>query len=752
MRTMMVRPTGILLILALLSAGLVGIVEPPVVTQAAPPPGFAYRCGIHFCLDGNRFYFAGANTYDLFTYGDGSSTSTPEAIETRFMDKARIDAHFARLQGDNVSVLRLWMFSHETWHGFETAKGVYSEPQFMLFDYIIESAKAHNVRLIPVFENYWEAYGGIDTRLQWEGLSGGQANRWKFFNRSQCPGCFTQYKNYVSYVLNRVNHYSGIAYKNEPTIFAWELMNEPRYQDATPNENSTGTTLRAWVDEMGAFIKSIDPNHMLGTGLEGHETRYGFGGNEGNPFIYIHQSPAIDFTSAHPYPTEPWANLTINQMRVLLRAWISDSHTIVGKPFYMGEFNTHTGSRTEWWSAIFSEMEASDGDGSGFWWYDDRIPTYDSKFGVNQGAPELAVFRQHALRMQAKNLPDGPTVTPGGPTLTPTATRTPTPTPNTSTILRVQYKAQNTNPNDGEITPHFKIVNTSTNISVPLSELKLRYWYSIDGDRPQQFSCFWAQVGCANINAALVPLATPIGGMDYYLELGFGTGAGSIAGGGSSGEIHTRLNKSDWSAYNESNDYSFDATKLAFADWNRVTLYRNGVLVWGNEPGASTEPSATATATATRTATPTATSVGPSATATATATRTATPTATSAGPSATPTRTPSPTATSGSSVLCQVTYTVTNQWTDGFTADVTIKNNGAAINGWTLSWTFAGNQTITNMWNATLTQSGQNVSARDVGWNASLSTGGTASFGFQASFSGSNSNPTLFRLNGVACN
>jgi len=64
------------------------------------------------------------------------------------MDKARIDAHFARLQADEVTALRLWMFSHESWHGFEPSKGVYSEAQFMLFDYIIVSAQMHNVRLI----------------------------------------------------------------------------------------------------------------------------------------------------------------------------------------------------------------------------------------------------------------------------------------------------------------------------------------------------------------------------------------------------------------------------------------------------------------------------------------------------------------------------------------------------------------------------------------------------------------------------
>src|SRR5262249_34734096 len=48
--------------------------------------------------------------------------------------------------------------------------------------------------------------------------------------------------------------------------------------------------------------------------------------------------------------------------------------------------------------------------------------------------------------------------------------------------------------------------------------------------------------------------------------------------------IQNRLNSQDFSAYNEANDYSFDPTKTSFADWTRVTLYRNGTLVWGTEP------------------------------------------------------------------------------------------------------------------------------------------------------------------------
>ncbi|GAA1073546.1 cellulose binding domain-containing protein [Kitasatospora arboriphila] len=401
------RPLALLLAGVLALAGLAGLRATASAADGSTgvAEAFATRCGIHFCLNGKEYYFAGTNTYDMFAYGAASGDT-----ESQFMDKARIDAHFANLQADKVDVVRLWMFNHESWHGFETSKGVYDEQQFALFDYILVSAKAHNLRLVPVFENYWEAYGGIDARLRWEGLSGGQPGRAAFFDRSRCPGCFTSYKNYVDYALNRTNHYSGVKYKDDPTIFAWDLMNEPRYEGQSAAENVLGTTLRAWVDEMGAFVKGIDTTHMVGVGLEGHGTSYGFGGDEGNPFVQVQQSPYIDYTSAHPYPTESWANLTIDQTKALIRSWISDSHNLVGKPFFMGEFNVHNVDRSAWWSAIYADFEAAGGDGSAFWWYEDH--NVDGKFGVMAGAAELAVFRAHSDRMAAKSGPTVPSATP----------------------------------------------------------------------------------------------------------------------------------------------------------------------------------------------------------------------------------------------------------------------------------------------------------------------------------------------------
>ncbi|MFE5210574.1 cellulose-binding domain-containing protein [Streptomyces sp. NPDC056600] len=100
---------------------------------------------------------------------------------------------------------------------------------------------------------------------------------------------------------------------------------------------------------------------------------------------------------------------------------------------------------------------------------------------------------------------------------------------------------------------------------------------------------------------------------------------------------------------------------------------------------------------------------------------------------------------------CRVDYTV-NQWTGGYTAAVKVTNLGSAVTGWRLTWTYGGDQKVTSAWNATVTQSGQNVTAVGSGWNGNLATGGSAEFGLQGSYQSSNPTPSSFALNGVACN
>ncbi|WP_430781650.1 non-reducing end alpha-L-arabinofuranosidase family hydrolase [Actinoplanes sp. G11-F43] len=100
---------------------------------------------------------------------------------------------------------------------------------------------------------------------------------------------------------------------------------------------------------------------------------------------------------------------------------------------------------------------------------------------------------------------------------------------------------------------------------------------------------------------------------------------------------------------------------------------------------------------------------------------------------------------------CSVNYAVSSQWQGGFGAAVTITNLGDAINGWTLTWSYAAGQQVTSAWNTALTQSGAAVTAKNVAYNAAIATNGTASFGFNGSWAGSNPVPATFSLNGVTC-
>jgi len=102
-------------------------------------------------------------------------------------------------------------------------------------------------------------------------------------------------------------------------------------------------------------------------------------------------------------------------------------------------------------------------------------------------------------------------------------------------------------------------------------------------------------------------------------------------------------------------------------------------------------------------------------------------------------------------VACRITYAA-NAWSNGFTADVTVANTGSTpVNGWTVQWAWPGNQQVTGGWNATVTQTGNAVTARNAAWNPGIAPGTSQSFGLQATYSGTNSPPTQFTLNGAVC-
>lgn len=166
-------------------------------------------------------------------------------------------------------------------------------------------------------------------------------------------------------------------------------------------------------------------------------------------------------------------------------------------------------------------------------------------------------------------------------TPTPTGMATPTPTPGTSGI-KVQMYNSNMSATTNMIYPQFKLFNTGTG-AITLSNVKIRYYYTIDGVQAQSFWCDYSQVGSSNVTGTFVTMATSKTGADTYLEVGFTSGAGNLAAGANI-DIQTRFAKTDWSNYNQTNDYSFNSSATSYVDWTKVTGYFSGALQWGTEP------------------------------------------------------------------------------------------------------------------------------------------------------------------------
>ena len=149
-------------------------------------------------------------------------------------------------------------------------------------------------------------------------------------------------------------------------------------------------------------------------------------------------------------------------------------------------------------------------------------------------------------------------------------------------VLSVQSFNANTQAESNSIMPRFRITNTG-NTSIPLSEVKIRYYYTVDGDKAQNFWCDWSSIGSSNVTGTFVKMESSRTGADYYLEIGFTAQAGNLEPGASI-EVQGRFSKADWTNYIQTDDYSFNPTASSYVDFNKITAYVSGNLVYGMEP------------------------------------------------------------------------------------------------------------------------------------------------------------------------
>jgi endoglucanase len=600
--------------------------------------------------------------------------------------------------------------------------------------------------------------------------SGGQSPLWYTTQYSEAR--------WVSDWVMLANRYAG-----NTAVIGADLHNEPHHVQGNPAASACwgcGTTTNDWrlaAERAGNAILAENPNWLIF--VEGVDC-YGPGGvteptdgatctwwggnlmgardypvrlNVANRLVY----------SPHEYDNGVFAQTWFSapdfpdNMPALWDQWWGYLHKENIAPIMLGEFGSllNDPQDGQWLSALMSYLGSGENGMNWTFWClnpnsgDTGGILLDDWISVNTGKHNYLVPYQFALDeiSPATNTPTGPTATRINTLVPPTATRTNTPggptnTPTGAGALKIQLIGGGTD-NTQQSAFHFRVQNTGSSAQPNIS---VRIYFSLDGSHAAStyaLEKYYDQSGAATVSGP-----TQASGSIYYFSINYG--AAALPAGGA-WEYHTSLHLNNWANnYSSTNDWwrASGTLPASYTDWASIPAYVSGARAWGNEPGGM-NPTVTNTSippTATRTNTP----VGPTASNTPippTATRTNIP----IPPTATNTSLPATATPTGSAASCSVSYT-TNDWGSGFTANVTISNNGSStINGWTLAWTFPGNQAITNLWGGSYVQSGQSVSITNLGYNGNIPVNGSASFGFNANYSGANNNPTNFSLNGVAC-
>lgn len=292
--------------------------------------GFIKTKGLQLMLHGSPFYANGFNAYWLMYMASDSS------------QRSKVSSAFQQAKEHGLTIARTWAFSDGGDRPLQYSPGSYNEQMFQGLDFVVSEAKRYGIKLVLSFANNYDQFGGKKQYVSWarnEGQSIGSDD--DFFTNSVVK---EYYKNHIKAVLTRRNTLTGVAYKDEPTIMAWELMNEPRCLS-----DPSGKTMQAWITEMASHVKSIDGNHLLEAGLEGfygpsssQKQQYNPNFQVGTDFIANNQIPGIDFATVHSYPDQ-WLQSSSDESQIaFLNNWlynhIQDAQNILQKPLLFAEF------------------------------------------------------------------------------------------------------------------------------------------------------------------------------------------------------------------------------------------------------------------------------------------------------------------------------------------------------------------------------------------------------------------------------
>jgi mannan endo-1,4-beta-mannosidase len=298
----------------------------------------------HLVLDGRPFRFVLVNAYYL----------QEEAARERL---DLVDETLAACRALGIRVVRAWAFNddpHKADTGIQRDRLAYAERGLVGLDRLLARARAHDVRLILPLVNHWNAYGGARQWLLWNGVADAREGDPRFFTD---PRLRDHYAAHVERILTRHNPLTGLAYRDDPTVLAWELMNEPRGRGL----DGDGAQLADWVAFAARTVKRIAPRQLVSAGdegeqvsLDGHDAAFWhavgathlFDPATGTSFSRHIACPDVDLASCHFYPEKygvrPGAEAEAGGV------WIAEHARLAaraGKPLIVGELGVPTDGR-----------------------------------------------------------------------------------------------------------------------------------------------------------------------------------------------------------------------------------------------------------------------------------------------------------------------------------------------------------------------------------------------------------------------
>lgn len=328
------------------------------------PVSFVDTAGTDFVAGGDRYRYAGVNNNHL---------------PVKPWGQQYVDRLLDHVAGHGISVVRTWGFP-PAWTDatIHPEPGTFRTDWFTHFDYVVLAAKRRGIRLVLPLINNWHGPGHAPGPAAYADWSDTAATVNDFFEDEQAT---QYYHNYIERFLTHENQYTGVEYRDDPTILMWEVGNQMEYHD-----ERRGEPLTEWYDGVARRIKAIDDNHLVGTGMAGATGDVYERWNVRNAYIDTHESPAIDACCFHTYPIKRWQGETTvrdqDNFATFVRTHINEAHEQVGKPVYFGEFGAiadpDAGLPVERRNEFFrtaTDVARSEGlDGIQFWFPELRDP------------------------------------------------------------------------------------------------------------------------------------------------------------------------------------------------------------------------------------------------------------------------------------------------------------------------------------------------------------------------------------------